>query len=121
MSILSQFRMRLKDIAMQFMFNEYEIVCWINFIDRFNFFDLCYDVNDVSQVLNSTFTNIVYIGAATKSITNGDDDLKCQILFNVLGQDGLKEYNKFFCNPAFGSKFDEQTENVFLKHHQIIK
>lgn len=46
-SLLTQFRHRLKEIALQFMFTEYEIVCWINFIDRFNFFSFCYDVNDV--------------------------------------------------------------------------
>lgn len=61
---------------MQLLLDEYEIICWINFIDRFNFFDFCYDVNDVEQVLNSTFMNILYIGGATKSITNDDIELK---------------------------------------------
>jgi hypothetical protein len=60
---------------MQFMFDEHEIVCWINFIDRFNFFNFVYDINDPQQVLNATFTNIVYIGGATKLITNDDKEL----------------------------------------------
>lgn len=29
------------------LFDEYEIISWINFIDRFNFFDFCYDINDI--------------------------------------------------------------------------
>lgn len=120
-SFLSQFRARLKEIAMQFMFSEYEIVCWINFIDRFNFFDFCYDINDVQQVIQSTMTNIIYIGGATKSITNEDAELKNEVLFNVFGTQGIKEFYKFFAHPEHGQKFDIHTENVFLKNHKIIK
>lgn len=58
------------------MLDEFEIVCWINFIDRFNFFDFCYDINDVDTVLESTFINILLIGGATKSICNKDEELK---------------------------------------------
>lgn len=72
-------------------------------------------------MLNSTFANIIYIGAATKSITNDNIELKDTVLFNVLGQEGLKNYNKFFCHPEMGPKFDQHTENVFLKNAQIIK
>lgn len=103
------------------MFDEYEIACWINFIDRFNFFNFCYDVNDVSQVLNSAFTNIVYIAAATKFITNDDQKLKDQIFLNVLGREAIREFNKFIGNPDFGNLFDVHLENPFLKNHQIIK
>ena len=91
---------------MQFMFDEYEIVCWISFIDRFNFFNFVYDINDPEQMLAATFTNIVYIGAATKSITNDDVDLKNEILLNVFGPTGTREFNRFINNPDFGSKFD---------------
>lgn len=103
------------------MFDEYEIVCWINFIDRFNFFNFCYDVNDVKQVVESAFTNIVYIAGATKSITNDETDLKSVILSNVFGAQGIREFNKFIGNPDFGPKFDVHTENVFLKNHHIVK
>ena len=106
---------------MQFMLDEYEIVCWINFIDRFSFFNFAYDVNDVKQVVDATFTHIVYIAAATKIITNDDAYSKKVILFNVFGSKGVEGFHKFFGNPEFGPKFDEHTENVFLKNHQILK
>ena len=38
--------MNLNQFAMQMLFNEYEIICWINFIDRFNFFDFFKDFNN---------------------------------------------------------------------------
>lgn len=66
------FREKLIQFAMQMLFDEYEIISWINFIDRFQFFDFCYDVNDLDSVMNSTFINIMLIGGATKCITNHD-------------------------------------------------
>jgi hypothetical protein len=50
-SFLSRLRTRIIEMAIMFMFDAYEIVCWINFVDRFNFFDFCYDVNDEEQVM----------------------------------------------------------------------
>lgn len=100
---------------MQMMFDEYEIVCWINFIDRFNFFDFCYDVNDVDQVLNSTFLNILYIAGATKSITNDDAKLKDSILVNIFGSN-IRHFDKW--RLQYGHKFDEHTGgSIFLKNH----
>jgi len=45
-SFLSRLRTRIIEMVIMLMFDAYEIVCWINFVDRFNFFDFCYDVND---------------------------------------------------------------------------
>ena len=50
-SFLSRLRTRIIEMAIMFIFDAYEIVCWINFVDRFNFFDFCYDVNDAEQVM----------------------------------------------------------------------
>lgn len=63
----------------------------------------------------------MYIGAATKSITNDDTALKNEILLNIFGANGMHEFNKFISNPDFGSKFDHHTDNVFLRNHQILK
>jgi len=91
---------------MQFMFDEHEIVCWINFIDRFNLFSFVYDINNPQQVLDAAFTNIVYIGGATKSILNDNEELKNEILSNVFGPAGMQEYNKFISSPHTGAMFD---------------
>ena len=50
-SFLSRLRTRIIEMAIMFMFDAYEIVCWINFVDRFNFFDFCYDVFNAEQVM----------------------------------------------------------------------
>jgi hypothetical protein len=110
-SLLSQFRARLRQIALQFMFDEYEIVCWINFIDRFEFFNFCYDVNDIKQVIDSTFAHILYIAGAAKSVTNDDVEIKRVILSNVFGAQGIREFNKFIGHPDFGPKFDVLMDN----------
>lgn len=102
-----------------FMFDAYEIVCWINFVDRFNFFNFCYDVNDAEQVINSTCSNILYIGAATKCITNDDADLKDQIMFKVFGPTGLKTFDRF--RIQYGHHFDEHKSSIFLKNHKIMQ
>ena len=57
---------------MQLLFDEYEIVSWINFIDMFDLIDSCKDINDVEQVFEKILLNIWFIGGATKCLTNDD-------------------------------------------------
>ena len=57
---------------MQLLFDEYEIVSWINFIDMFDLIDLRKDINDVEQVFEKILLNIWFIGGATKCLTNDD-------------------------------------------------
>ena len=106
---------------MKLLFDEFEIVCWINFIDRFNFFDFCYNVNDAEEVLNSTYTTMMYIGVATKWITNDDPNLKAQISFELkrmYGNEFTDCHNKF-CT-TYGHMFNEQNDSL-LRNHLIMK
>ena len=61
---------------MTFMMDEFEIVCWINFIDQVNLLNITYDVNDASKVLQNALKNIFFIGFSTKLLLNDKQKIK---------------------------------------------
>jgi|688.fasta_scaffold405818_2 hypothetical protein len=72
LNLVELLQAKLNQFAMQMLFDEYEIVSWINFIDMFDFIDLCKDINNLEQVFEKILLNIWFIGGATKCVTNDD-------------------------------------------------
>jgi hypothetical protein len=52
------------------MFNEFELACWVKFIEKFNLLEESYHTYEAQAVLSSALWQIFYIAVATKSILN---------------------------------------------------
>ena len=61
---------------MSLMLDEFEIVCWVMYIEQFNLLNYTFDVNMPDTVLQDALLNIFYIGFSTKLLLNDSNKIK---------------------------------------------
>ena len=61
---------------MSLMLEEFEIVCWLVYIEQFNLLNYTFDVNMPDAVLQDALLNIFYIGFSTKLLLNDSNRVK---------------------------------------------
>lgn len=72
----------LRNIVMVFMMDEFEILCWVGYIDKMNLLDLFYNVDDPYAMIKTAENTIFNLACSTKSIVN-DKKVKDPIWFHI--------------------------------------
>ena len=60
----------LKHSVMVFMMTEFEIVCWINYVDQVNLLNLYFNVNEPQFMLAEAKQTLYFIAFSTKNLLN---------------------------------------------------
>ena len=50
--------------------DEFEILCWINYVDQINLLDLCYNVDNPIHIVNTAENTIFNLAFSTKNLLN---------------------------------------------------
>lgn len=75
---------------MVLMMQEFEILCWINYVDQINLLNLSFNVNDPVAVLSQAKQTLWYIAFSTKNLVN-KKKVKQPIQTFIQSQDALFE------------------------------
>lgn len=67
-----------KHTVMVLMMDELEILSWVNYIEKVNLLNSCYNVDDPKAILSQAENTIFYIAFSTKNLMN-DKNVKDQI------------------------------------------
>ena len=60
----------LRHTVMVLMMDEFEILCWVNYVDQINLLDLCYNVDNPRQILQTAENTIFNLAFSTKNLLN---------------------------------------------------
>ena len=55
---------------MVLMMDEFEILCWVNYIDQVNLLNIAFNVDDPNGILYQAETTLFYLAFSTKNLLN---------------------------------------------------
>ena len=103
------------------MLNEFEIVCWVVYIEQFNLLNYTFDVNMPDEVLQDALLNIFYIGFSTKLLLNDNSRVKDPISAHLTSIDPLFQTRYQYWSFLHGHCFEAVETNSYLKTNKMMK
>ena len=111
----------LRHTVMSLMLDEFEIVCWVVYMEQFNLLNLTFDVNRTHAVLQDALLNIFYIGLSTKLLLNDSTEVKNRISAHLRNADHLFLTRYHHWSFVHGSYFEHKHTNSLLQTNKILK